>query len=69
MNEILLYLREFNAASLFFRLTLAMISGGMLGLESGRKRRPDGGRNGHGTHLTARTAGRQTPTEQPADLD
>lgn len=42
MNEILLYLREFNAASLFFRLTLAMISGGMLGLERGRKRRPAG---------------------------
>ena len=42
MYELLSYMRELNAVSLFFRLTLAMICGGLLGLERGRKRRPAG---------------------------
>ena len=36
------YLRELNILSVTFRLALAMISGGMIGLERGRKRRPAG---------------------------
>ena len=36
------YLRELNAASLLFRLALAMFFGGMIGLERERKRRPAG---------------------------
>lgn len=42
LYELLSYMRELNAVSLFFRLALAMISGGLLGLERGRKRRPAG---------------------------
>ncbi len=42
MYELLSYMRELNAVSLFFRLALAMISGGLLGLERERKRRPAG---------------------------
>lgn len=42
MNEWIVSLRELNMISLIFRLTLAMLSGGMLGLERGRKRRPAG---------------------------
>ena len=41
------YLRELNILSVTFRLALAMISGGMIGLERGRKRRPAGFR----THI------------------
>ena len=36
------YLRQLNAASLLFRLVLAMFFGGMIGLERERKRRPAG---------------------------
>ncbi len=35
-------LRELNTASLIFRLVLALLVGGMIGLERGRKRRPAG---------------------------
>ena len=36
------YLREFHFASVMLRLLLAMIIGGCIGLERGRKRRPAG---------------------------
>lgn len=36
------YLREFNMASVALRLVLAMLSGGMIGLERGQKGRPAG---------------------------
>ncbi|HBI63738.1 MAG TPA: Mg2+ transporter-C family protein [Clostridiales bacterium] len=36
------YLREFHFASVVLRLVLAMLSGGMIGLERERKRRPAG---------------------------
>ena len=42
MIAALAYLREMNLASVLLRLTLAMISGGIIGLERGRKRRPAG---------------------------
>ena len=42
MSELLLYLRELNTASVLLRLTLAMLFGGLIGLERGRKRRPAG---------------------------
>ena len=42
MIEALNYLREFNIASVFLRLTLAMLLGGLMGLERGRMRRPAG---------------------------
>ena len=42
MLEALNYLRELNTASVFLRLTLAMVLGGLMGLERGRKRRPAG---------------------------
>ncbi len=42
MLETLDYLREFHTASVFLRLTLAMILGGLIGLERGRMRRPAG---------------------------
>ena len=42
MLEALDYLREFNTASVFLRLTLAMVLGGLIGLERGRMRRPAG---------------------------
>lgn len=42
MIAALVYLREMNLASVLLRLTLAMISGGIIGLERGRKRRPAG---------------------------
>ena len=42
MLESLDYLREFNTTSVFLRLTLAMILGGLMGLERGRMRRPAG---------------------------
>lgn len=42
MDEILLYLREFNFASVAARLVLAMLFGGMLGLNRAKKRRAAG---------------------------
>ena len=42
VHDVVAYLREMNMVSLVFRLTLAMFSGGILGLERGRKRRPAG---------------------------
>lgn len=42
MDEILLYLREFNFASVTARLVLAMLFGGMLGLNRAKKRRAAG---------------------------
>ena len=42
MDGVIAYLREMNFASVMFRLLLAMLCGGMLGLERGRKRRPAG---------------------------
>ncbi len=42
MNGLILYMRELNMISVLFRLTLAMLVGGILGMERGRKRRPAG---------------------------
>lgn len=42
MSAVLDYLREFNIYSVVLRLILAMLCGGMIGLERGRKRRPAG---------------------------
>ncbi|MBQ5671260.1 MAG: MgtC/SapB family protein [Oscillospiraceae bacterium] len=42
MDEILLYLREFNFASVAARLILAMLFGGMLGINRAKKRRAAG---------------------------
>jgi len=42
MNEFFLYMRELNMFSILFRLTLAMLVGGILGMERGRKHRPAG---------------------------
>lgn len=42
MLEAVNYLRELNMASVLLRLTLAMVFGGMIGLERGRKRRAAG---------------------------
>ena len=42
MGAELEYLRELNMVSVTLRLALAMLSGGMIGLERGRKRRPAG---------------------------
>lgn len=42
MLESLDYLRELNTASILIRLTLAMLFGGIIGLERGRKRRAAG---------------------------
>ena len=42
MLETLDILREFNTTSVFFRLTMAMVFGGLMGLERGSKRRPAG---------------------------
>ena len=42
MDEILLYLREFNFASVAVRLVLAMFFGGMLGINRAKKRRAAG---------------------------
>ena len=36
------FMREFNMASVALRLVLAMLSGGMIGMERGRKRRAAG---------------------------
>lgn len=42
MDEILMYLREFNFASVVARLVLAMLFGGMLGMNRAKKRRAAG---------------------------
>ena len=42
MTETIAYLREFHFASVVLRLALAMLLGGCIGLERGRKRRPAG---------------------------
>ncbi len=42
MYELLYYLRELNIHSLLLRLALALLVGGMIGLERERKRRPAG---------------------------
>ena len=42
MNEIIIYLRDFNVLTVLIRLVLAMLLGGILGLERGRKKRPAG---------------------------
>ena len=42
MAEIVSYLREFNFVSVFLRLALAMLFGGMLGIERAKKRRAAG---------------------------
>ena len=42
VNGVIPYLREMNFVSVMFRLILAMVCGGMIGLERGRKRRPAG---------------------------
>ncbi|MGI6006686.1 MAG: MgtC/SapB family protein [Ruminococcus sp.] len=44
MEGILSYLKEFNFASVLLRLFLAMVCGGLLGLERRRKHRPAGAR-------------------------
>lgn len=45
--NILEYLRSFNLISMIFRLTLAVICGGLIGFERGQKKRPAGFR----THM------------------
>jgi putative Mg2+ transporter-C (MgtC) family protein len=47
MNEFYALITEYNTASVIFRLTLAVIVGGLIGIERGRKRRPAGFR----THM------------------
>ena len=47
MNGVIPYLREMNFVSVMFRLILAMVCGGMIGLERAFKRRPAGFR----THI------------------
>ena len=42
MTGVLMYLRELNMASLLLRLTLALLFGGLIGMERERKRRPAG---------------------------
>ena len=42
MLEILDPLRELNTLSVLLRMVLAMLFGGLIGLERGRKRRPAG---------------------------
>ncbi len=42
MEETVAYLRELNTVSVLVRLTLAMLFGGLIGLERERKRRPAG---------------------------
>ena len=44
--EIVKYLKEVNALSVFLRLTLALFCGGILGMERGKKNRLCCGRNG-----------------------
>ena len=40
--EMLDYLRQFNAASVFFRMTMAVICGGIIGMDREHKHRPAG---------------------------
>ncbi len=47
MNDLMLYLREVNMASIILRLTLATLCAGIIGAERGRKNRPAGFR----THI------------------
>ena len=47
MKEFYQMLTEYNTVSILFRLTLAVICGGLIGIERGRKRRPAGFR----THM------------------
>lgn len=47
MKEFFAMLTEYNTVSILFRLILAVICGGLIGLERGRKRRPAGFR----THM------------------
>ncbi|NFI64259.1 MgtC/SapB family protein [Clostridium botulinum] len=47
MNDLMLYLREVNIASIILRLTLATLCAGIIGAERGRKNRPAGFR----THI------------------
>ncbi len=47
INELTLYLRQINTASIILRLTLATVCAGIIGLERGRKKRPAGFR----THI------------------
>ena len=47
MSGMIQYLRELHFASVVVRLALAMLLGGCIGLERGRKRRPAGFR----THI------------------
>ena len=42
MQQTINYLHEFNLISVALRLVVAMLSGGMIGLERGRKRRAAG---------------------------
>ena len=42
ISDIVNNLNEFNTASVLFRLTLAVICGGLIGIERGRKHRPAG---------------------------
>lgn len=42
ISDIVNHLNEFNTASVLFRLTLAVICGGLIGIERGRKHRPAG---------------------------
>lgn len=42
LTDILEYLQEFNIVSVFLRLLLAMICGGIIGYDRGKKRRPAG---------------------------
>ena len=42
MSGMIQYLRELHFASVVVRLALAMLLGGCIGLERGRKRRPAG---------------------------
>lgn len=42
MNEVMEYLRELNTVSMIVRIVLAILVGGIVGLERGRKNRPAG---------------------------
>ena len=46
-NEIITYLRGFNDASIILRLAMALLLGGLIGMERERRRRPAGYR----THM------------------
>ena len=42
MMELLSYLREFNTPSVLLRLTMAVLCGGLIGVNREHKRRPAG---------------------------